>query len=143
MEPPMSREPFDAANRFPGRRSWWWSRAGVWVLAATAVLGSVGAAVGVWLALRPPAPTEVPPTLPVGGLVQGPAYPRAEFERLVTGKTVDEVRAAIGEPSFGVRGGGGTTLTYYGRTIDPATGRRDTMTSLWFEDGKAVGVSYE
>jgi hypothetical protein len=74
-----------------------------------------------------------------------PAYPRDEFERLVLGKTETEIRLAVGS-SNGKRALGSTDrnaeLTYRGRTLEPATGQRDTAAVVLIRDGKAVQVTY-
>jgi hypothetical protein len=69
-------------------------------------------------------------------------FTRAEFEQLVTGKTVAEVKAALGEPPVSGGADGDETWMYRGRTTDPATGLTDDRTDVEFRGGKVVRVSY-
>lgn len=67
-------------------------------------------------------------------------YTRAEFESLVTGKTLEEVEAAVGRPSRGSGESGVWVATYRYRTINPATGRADPATVVRFETVVRFGV---
>ncbi len=70
------------------------------------------------------------------------SFARAEFERLVTGKTVAEVKAILGEPPMNGGWEGEETWTYRERTTNPATGQPDGMTEVVFRGGKVVRVDY-
>jgi hypothetical protein len=77
-----------------------------------------------------------------GEVQGGPVYTRVEFERLVLGKSVEEVRAAVGRPSQEQGGSSFLAATYRGRTLDPKTGQPDSQAVVQFRDNKAVRVVY-
>lgn len=69
-------------------------------------------------------------------------YTRAEFEKLVVGKTGAEVEALIGRPS--TRGGEppDKVMIYRYRTTSPTNGRPDRQAVVHFGQDKAVWVEY-
>jgi hypothetical protein len=69
-------------------------------------------------------------------------FMRVEFERTVQGKTVAEVKAAIGEPPLSGGWDGEETWTYRGRTTNPATGLTDEVAEVVFRGGKVSRVNY-
>lgn len=102
-------------------------------------LGAVGWVFGAAAAVAPPGPVAMATVEPP----QGPVlFTRAEFERGVTGKTVAEVKAILGEPPMSGGWEGEETWTYRGRTTNPATGRTDGVAEVVFRGGKVVRVDY-
>lgn len=75
--------------------------------------------------------------------VRQAVLPRVEFERLVVGKTEDEVREALGPPGSQTARGDTVEWTYQNRTTDPTSGgRNDRAAVIRFADGRAERVSY-
>jgi hypothetical protein len=71
-------------------------------------------------------------------------YTRDEFTTLVTGKTMDEVKALLGNPTVTKAAGPNAdpTWSYNGVTIDPDTGKVDRTALLVFRDGKVFSVMF-
>ncbi len=114
------------------------------------VLGAVGffgvfGLVALGMMFGAVAATPVPPPV-VMATAEPPRQPeyltRATFELAVTGKTVDEVKAMLGEPPMSGGTDGEETWMYRKRTTNPATGQPDDRTDVVFRGGKAVRVDY-
>jgi hypothetical protein len=69
-------------------------------------------------------------------------YSRQEFRDLVTGKTPDEVLAAVGKPDATTEVPGQTNWTYNKRTKDPVTGKMDLFAVVVFRDGTVYDVLF-
>jgi outer membrane protein assembly factor BamE (lipoprotein component of BamABCDE complex) len=70
-------------------------------------------------------------------------YTREEFERLVIGKTKDEVIKAVGRPDRTSKQAEGTEYWYYSDVIrDPITGKLDRQVQVVFEDGLPVRINF-
>lgn len=69
-------------------------------------------------------------------------YTRAEFTKLVVGKTQAEVIQAVGKPDSTSESGGRVWWYYSNTTTDPITGKTDQSIQLVFEDGKVSEVNY-
>lgn len=69
-------------------------------------------------------------------------YTRAEFTKLVTGKTQAEVIQAVGLPDSTQEVGGEPVWYYKGITYDPVTGSTDHDAQLCFEEGIVGRVNY-
>ena len=68
--------------------------------------------------------------------------PRDEFAKAVTGKNGKEVVAAVGEPDFKVEAQGKDQWSYAGLTTDPASGKPDFKTTLFFDGGRVARIEY-
>jgi hypothetical protein len=86
-----------------------------------------------------PAPGAAPAT------VAGPAkklYTRDEFKRLVMGKTMEEVKAAVGPPET-TQEGAVVRWYYKDQTTDPITGKTDYSAQVNFgDDGRVESVRF-
>jgi hypothetical protein len=69
-------------------------------------------------------------------------HTRQEFRDLVTGKTPDEVIAAVGKPDDTREEGDLTRWTYGGRVQDPGPGQPAADPVVVFRAGKAAEVQY-
>ncbi len=117
------------------------SRIPVWVVplvaAATFGLGLVVGGVGGLVFARTPAATNAPAAPAAKPLTRG------EFDRLVVGKTADEVLAAVGKPDQTQSGTGGSEVWYYrNRTVDEVTGKTDFSAQVVFERGRVNRVNH-
>ena len=115
----------------------------VWIVLAILGVGVVGVLlVGVAITLmwtRSAAQPVVAP--PVSAAKK--TYSREEFRTLVMGKTMDEVRAALGNPSRTSEPGGGNLYwEYFAATFDPETGKTDISAQLVFKNGKVASVNF-
>jgi outer membrane protein assembly factor BamE (lipoprotein component of BamABCDE complex) len=69
-------------------------------------------------------------------------YGRAEFKRLLLGKTPDEVLAAVGKPETTSEQERRSVWYYRDRTRDPVTGKVDFQAMVVFRDGVVDEVVY-
>lgn len=74
-----------------------------------------------------------------GTMAAAKTMTRAEFEKLVIGKTQAEIVAAVGEPYMKASE---NRWSYSGVTINPATNKVDLSVHVNFENKKAVKVEY-
>jgi hypothetical protein len=85
---------------------------------------------------------------PVGNVAdekQKKTYTRAEFTKLVMGKTMDEVKAALGKPDTTQERATepDSPTWYYDKvTVDPVTGKKDDSAQVIFEKGKVARINY-
>jgi hypothetical protein len=70
---------------------------------------------------------------------------RAEYEKLVIGKTANEITDVIGNPTRAALGEGNQlkSMRFEGFSRDPATGRTDTAMVVHFKGEKAEKVTFE
>jgi hypothetical protein len=71
-------------------------------------------------------------------------YTRDEFTTLVAGKTMEEVKALLGNPTITKRTGlnADPTWSYDGVTIDAESGKIDRSVHLVFRGGKVFSVTF-
>lgn len=69
-------------------------------------------------------------------------YTRAEFKKIVVGKTPDEVLKAVGKPTSTQENGDRITWYYDDVTRDPVTEKLDVSVQLVFEFGRVARVNY-
>lgn len=69
-------------------------------------------------------------------------YSRDEFKKLVIGKTEKEVLELVGKPDKTSEAGQTKYWHYHDRTIDPITGKADSITQLVFDNGAVSSVNH-
>lgn len=69
-------------------------------------------------------------------------YERTEFERLVVGKSKDEVLNLLGTPNRTDSPHGDATWVYEHVTYDAVTGKTDMAAFLWFRNGVVARVHF-
>ena len=90
----------------------------------------------VWGGKKPPTVGHIPE------VASGKTYTRAEFRKLVMGKTAEQVKAAVGVPSS-TNEGDTVSWNYMSRTVDEVTGKTDFMALVTFgKDGRVEDVSF-
>jgi outer membrane protein assembly factor BamE (lipoprotein component of BamABCDE complex) len=86
-------------------------------------------------------PTLVPPSGQTAG-ANKETYTREQFDKLVVGKTQDEVLQAVGKPYLTSQADGVVYWHYMDRTRDPLTKGIDTDVQLIFKNGHVSAVNY-
>lgn len=121
------------------------TRTGVGPYLVGFVLGLVVGVGGMVVFSRSPAPVPTTHTaayLPAETLPTRPAVPRPDFAAAVTGKTPDEVIAAVGKPDTNLESGGSQLWYYRAATADPASGKLDARVGLTFKDGRVSSLDF-
>ena len=71
-----------------------------------------------------------------------PVYTRADFAKLVLGKTEAQVFDALGKTDLTSEDDEALYWHYRKRTEDPVTGQPDSDVQLIFQDGRVVNIGY-
>src|SRR5262249_9580619 len=85
----------------------------------------------VFWAAPSPAPPQKAAAVDTGATKQ--VYTREAFGTVVVGKTKDEVLKLLGQLESTIGGAGSENWRYLHVTTDPATGKADGSTTLWFD----------
>ncbi len=87
-------------------------------------------------------PGKITPTVPPSFTTTPRSYQRDEFQKLVVGKTKLQLIDLLGKPTSTSEAGPWEYWQYNERTIDPVTGKVDTVAQLSILDGKVTMVLF-